>query len=296
MKKKCQLKWKFFFYEFIVNQKCSTSCFALFLLRHLHFVDPIVSDIYRELSLLFFSYSLKRFFILFIFTDFISLDDDDAPQKRDRESDCVCLKGNSDGNNCICCLDFNISETFDLGPACAKIRYLGQTEGVHMNLTLGKTFSKASTIKVTKPEEPVCLSMLGGLAKMCAKFNGLVPSSNNGLVGCLSMQPKIFGEVPVNFDFPCFDLNGSEIRMIESPKKQDDEEKDESTEAEPAEPDETIGGFKVEDILSVVSKTADQGIKIISELFGIGDDEKKPAKAPVESKVVPETKGDTKKP
>lgn len=244
------------------------------------------------------------FFPYIYLIDFISLDDEDdaSPQKRDRESDCVCLnKGTSDSSSsCICCLDFNISDTFDLGQACARIRYISQDEGVSMNLTIGKTFSKTSTIKITKPDEPVCLSMLGGIAKMCAKFNGLVRSANNGLVGCLTMQPKLFGEVPVNFDFPCFDLNSDEIKIIESPKKQpqqseedseDEEEKDDNTSTDaPAETDETIGGLRVEDIINVVSKTADQGIKIITELFGItDDDEKKPAVAP-ESKTTPENK------
>lgn len=247
--------------------------------------------------------SLHFLISIFVSQDFISLDEDeDAPQKRDRESDCVCLKkGSSDSSSsCICCLDFNISDTFDLGQACARIRYISQSEGVSMNLTIGKSFSKASTIKISKPSEPVCLSMLGGIAKMCAKFNGLVRSANNGLVGCLAMQPKLFGEVPVNFEFPCFDLNSDEIRIIESPKKQpqaasededeDEEEKDEETATKPTETDETIGGFKVEDIINVVSKTADQGIKIITELFGIGDDDEKKKPVAPESKAAPENK------
>lgn len=155
--------------------------------------------------------------------------------------------------------------------------YLSQADGVSMNLTLGKTLAKSSIVKVSKPEEPVCLSMLGGLAKMCAKFNGLAPSANGGLIGCLAMQPKLFGEVPINFDFPCFDLNAQEIRVIETPKKTEEDKKEEADEdstSSTSDSDETIGGFKVEDILNVVSKTADQGIKIISELFGIGGDDK----------------------
>lgn len=168
-----------------------------------------------------------------------------------------------------------------------------------MNLTIGKTYAKASTIKISKPDEPVCMSMLGGIAKFCARLNGLVRSSNNGLVGCLAMQPKLFGEVPVNFEFPCFDLNSDEIRIIESPKKQpqseeedDEEEKDEETSTNsPAESEETIGGFKVEDIINVVSKTADQGIKIITELFGVTDDDDKKKPSPAaESKESPEKK------
>jgi hypothetical protein len=142
---------------------------------------------------------------------------------------------------------------------------------------------------VEKPEEPVCLSMLGGLAKMCAKFNGLAPSANGGLLGCLSMQPKLFGEVPINFDFPCFDLNNQEIRMIETPKKDEDNKEESSENATSSDSDETIGGFKVEDILNVVSKTADQGIKLISDLFGIAEDEKPDTAAAAESKTIPET-------
>lgn len=173
------------------------------------------------------------------------------------------------------------------------MKYLSQTEGVAMNLTLGKSLAKSSIVKIEKPEEPVCLSILGGLAKMCAKFDGLAPSANGGLLGCLSMEPKLFGEVPINFDFPCFDLNAQEIRVIEAPKKTEDENKEEASESSAAsDSDETIGGFKVEDILSVVSKTADQGIKLISDLFGIAEDDKTETTAPVadvESKSIPET-------
>lgn len=183
------------------------------------------------------------------------------------------------------------------------MQYLSQDKGVALNLTLGKTLSKTSTVRIEKPEAPVCLSMLGGLAKMCAKFNGLAPSANGGLIGCLKMQPKLFGEVPIDFDFPCFDLNSQEIRIIETPKKAEDEEEKEESESddEPATPptdsQETIGGFRVEDILSVVSKTADQGIKLISEFFGVGDEDEKPEATPAESKTIEEaTSNVTKSP
>lgn len=232
----------------------------------------------------------------FLFKDFLSLgEDDDAPaEKRDRESDCLCQNSGPDGSNCICCLEFNYTEILDIGPACVRVKYLSQTEGVAMNLTLGKTLARSAIVKVEKPEEPVCLSMLGGLAKMCAKFTGLAPSANGGLIGCLKMQPKLFGEVPIDFDFPCFDLNAQEIRVIETPKKADDENKEEvdGESLTEASSEETIGGFAVGDILKVVSKTADQGIKIISQLFGIGEEEEKPVIAselPVdaESKTTP---------
>lgn len=159
-----------------------------------------------------------------------------------------------------------------------------------MNLTLGKTLTKSGIIKVDKPEEPVCHSVLGGLAKMCAKFNGLAPSANGGLLGCLKMQPKIFGEVPIDFDFPCFDLNPSEIRLIDAPKKAEDENKEEADDdSTGGSSDETIGGFRVEDILKVVSNTADQGIKIITDLFGVADDDKPEATTvDAESKTVPD--------
>lgn len=218
-------------------------------------------------------------------------EDDDAPaQKRDRESDCLCQKSGPDGSNCICCLEFNFTSELDIGPACVRVKYLSQAEGVALNLTLGKTLTKSSTVKVEKPEEPVCLSILGGLAKMCAKFNGLAPSANGGLIGCLKMQPKLFGEVPLDFDFPCFDLNSEEIRIIEAPKQAEEENKetDEEATSSATDSEETIGGFKVADILNVVSKTADQGIKIIYEFFGTTDEEKPETPTDAESKTLPE--------
>ena len=48
--------------------------------------------------------------------------------------------------------------------------------------------------------------------------------------------------------------------------------------------DETIAGFKVEDILNVVSKTADQGISIISNWFGISSEEEEKDPEIIESK------------
>lgn len=48
--------------------------------------------------------------------------------------------------------------------------------------------------------------------------------------------------------------------------------------------EETIAGFKVEDILNVVSKTADQGITIISNWFGISSEDEKLNSEVVESK------------
>lgn len=112
------------------------------------------------------------------------------------------------------------------------------------------------------------------------------------MIGCLKLQPKIFGEVPIDFDFPCFDLNSDEIRVIEAPKQAEDQKDPQDTAASssPEDSDETIGGFKVEDILNVVSKTADQGIKIIYDFFGTSDDEKEePASADSISKTIPET-------
>lgn len=220
-------------------------------------------------------------------------------EKRERESDCLCQKSGSDGSNCICCLDFSVSETFDLGPSCVRMKYLSQDEGVSVNITLGKTLSKHSIVKVEKSEEPVCISMLAGLAKMCTKFTGLARSNNGGLVGCLNMEPTLLGEVPVKFDFPCFDLNKDEIRMIEAPKKPVEEA---NKEEEDDESDETIAGFKVSDIINIVSKTTDQGIKYINDFLGVEDEKKKPAAAAaavpatkVESKAAPETKNSTSK-
>lgn len=71
---------------------------------------------------LFFRSFVFNFIILF-HPDFLSLSgDDDTPQKRERENDCLCTGQIAKDHSCICCLDFNVSETFDLGPACVRVR------------------------------------------------------------------------------------------------------------------------------------------------------------------------------
>lgn len=150
-----------------------------------------------------------------------------------------------------------------------------------MNLTLGKILSKASVVKVEKPEEPVCLSFFVGLAKMCAKFDRLTPSVNSGLIGCLKMQPKIFGEVPVDFDFPCFDMNSGGIQIIEA-SKQIELKKDVNVTASLNE----SGSYdhEIENILNIVSRTADQGIKIIYDFFGQEQESEIPPETEIEVK------------
>lgn len=120
----------------------------------------------------------------FLFKDFLSLEeDDDAPQKRDRESDCVCQNRTAhEASTCACCVDLNFSG-IEGGTVCTKMKYLSQEEGIAVNVSLGKTVHKSATITVAKAED-VCLSVIGGLAKMCAKFDGLAPSASGGLIGC----------------------------------------------------------------------------------------------------------------
>ncbi|CAO1311263.1 unnamed protein product [Diamesa hyperborea] len=209
--------------------------------------------------------------------DFLSLSgDDDTPQKRERENDCLCTGQIAKDHSCICCLDFNVSETFDLGPACVRMKYLSQSEGVALNLTVGKSLVKTAKVNASNPDQSVCLSMFGSVAKICARFNGLIKSANDGLVGCLQIQPKVFGQVPIDFDFPCFEFaDAQEIKIIDAPKVDPvEEDKDEETEVVEATTNgtDTIAGFKVEDILNVVSKTADRGISIIQGWLGLDDD------------------------
>lgn len=129
---------------------------------------------------------MLRFIVLrsFLFKDFLSLEeDDDAPQQRDRESDCVCQnRTEHEQSTCACCVDLNFSG-IEGGTVCTKMKYLSQEEGIAVNVSLGKTVFKSATITVEKADD-VCLSVIGGLAKMCAKFDGLAPSASGGLIGC----------------------------------------------------------------------------------------------------------------
>lgn len=155
------------------------------------------------------------------------------------------------------------------------MKYLSQSEGVALNLTVGKSLVKTAKVNASNPDQSVCLSMFGSVAKICARFNGLIKSANNGLVGCLQIQPKVFGQVPIDFDFPCFEFaDAQEIKIIDAPKiEPTDEEKEENEIVEATtNSTDTIAGFKVEDILNVVSKTADRGISIIQGWLGFDDD------------------------
>lgn len=72
----------------------------------------------------FFCFYFIILFVIFLHPDFLSLSgDDDTPQKRERENDCLCTGQIAKDHSCICCLDFNVSETFDLGPACVRVRH-----------------------------------------------------------------------------------------------------------------------------------------------------------------------------
>ena len=156
------------------------------------------------------------------------------------------------------------------------MKYLSQSEGVALNLTVGKSLAKTAKVNASNPDQSVCLSMFGSVAKICARFNGLIKSANDGLVGCLQIQPKVFGQVPIDFDFPCFEFaDAQEIKIIDAPKIDPvEEDKDEESDAVEATTNstDTIAGFKVEDILNVVSKTADRGISIIQGWLGLDDD------------------------
>lgn len=156
------------------------------------------------------------------------------------------------------------------------MKYLSQSEGVALNLTVGKSLVKTAKVNASNPDQSVCLSMFGSVAKICARFNGLIKSANDGLVGCLQIQPKVFGQVPIDFDFPCFEFaDAQEIKIIDAPKIDPvEEEKDDESEVVEATTNstDTIAGFKVEDILNVVSKTADRGISIIQGWLGLDDD------------------------
>lgn len=157
------------------------------------------------------------------------------------------------------------------------MKYLSQSEGVALNLTVGKSLVKTAKVNASNPDQSVCLSMFGSVAKICARFNGLIKSANDGLVGCLQIQPKVFGQVPIDFDFPCFEFaDAQEIKIIDAPKIDPvEEEKDEESDVVEATTNstDTIAGFKVEDILNVVSKTADRGISIIQGWLGLDDDD-----------------------
>lgn len=209
----------------------------------------------------------------------------EAKEEEIGPSNCIC-----NGPSCICCIDFNMTYIDLGGPGCVRLKYLSAEEGIALNVSYGDSVLHSQRVKGPDPA-PTCLNMFARLAQMCARFSELLPT-DDGLRGCLQLEPMLLGEVQVELPLGCFRMSPKGVVLIKSSEEEikeqqpqeivervntENEKKEE--EAEPAKPaapaaNETsplaiLDNLSTADILAAVSESTDEGIKMISSWFGL---------------------------
>lgn len=234
-------------------------------------------------------------FIIPDFLDLESRDDEDGKSKAEEPSkNCLC-----NGPSCICCVDFNMT-LIDLGgPGCVRLKYISPEDGIALNVSYGDNLLHSQTVKGPDPA-PTCLKIFTTLAQMCARFSELLPT-DDGLRGCLKLEPMLLGEVQVELPLGCFRMGPNGMKVIESSReviKEQQPHNDEVTEKNVKETlstntltsvnqtenaistvdiedidddedeDDTIGGLSTKDIIAAVNKSAEEGIAMITNWLG----------------------------
>lgn len=187
------------------------------------------------------------------------------------------------------------------GPGCVRLNYISPDEGIAMNVSYGDNLLHSQTVKGPDPA-PTCLKIFTTLAQMCARFTELLPT-DDGLRGCLRLEPMLLGEVQVELPLGCFRMGPNGMKVIESSNEVINEQqpsevatteknvKDSSSTSLPVlnaaenalstvdvseddedddeEEDETIAGLSTKDIIAAVNKSAEEGIAMISNWLGL---------------------------
>lgn len=210
----------------------------------------------------------------------------EAKEEEIGPSNCIC-----NGPSCICCIDFNMTYIDLGGPGCVRLKYLSAEEGIALNVSYGDSVLHSQRVKGPDPA-PTCLSMFARLAQMCARFSELLPT-DDGLRGCLQLEPMLLGEVQVELPLGCFRMSPKGVVLIKSSeeeikeqqpqesvervnteKKEEDEEDTKPDVAVPATTNVTsplslLDKLSTADILAAVSESTDEGIAMISSWFGL---------------------------
>lgn len=209
----------------------------------------------------------------------------EAKEEEIGPSNCIC-----NGPSCICCIDFNMTYIDLGGPGCVRLKYLSAEEGIALNVSYGDSELLSQRVKGPDPA-PTCLNMFARLAQMCARFSELLPT-DDGLRGCLQLEPMLLGEVQVELPLGCFRMSPKGVELIQSSSEEikeqqpqenvervntETEKKEESDKpAKPAAPATNVtsplailDNLSTADILAAVSESTDEGIKMISSWFGL---------------------------
>lgn len=94
------------------------------------------------------------------------------------------------------------------------MKYISQEDGLNVNVSYGENLLHSEQVKGPNPQ-PTCMSLLANLAEVCARFSDLLPY-NDGLRGCLLLEPKLLGDVTTSFNIGCFTMNPKGMRLEET--------------------------------------------------------------------------------
>ncbi|KAK9758940.1 protein of unknown function (DUF4773) [Popillia japonica] len=180
-----------------------------------------------------------------------------------QKSACTC-----DGPSCNCCVDFNITYIDLGGPGCVHMKYISQNEGITVNISYGDNQLHSEEVKGPNPQ-PTCMTLLAKFAEICARFAILEPYQD-GLKGCVLLEPKLLGDAQTQFDIGCFlmgndgmkiDPNGnSTLNMI-----LDNVNRIENNEKNPNE----SSAFTEEELIAVVNESAEKSLVFFGNLLGL---------------------------
>lgn len=200
-----------------------------------------------------------------LFEYFLLNNEDDTSIENRQDDDnirtCECM-----GPTCMCCVDFNLTYIDLGGPGCVQMKYVSQEEGLKLNVSYGESLLHSQQVKGPNPEA-TCMALLINIAEICARFSNLLPH-DDGLRGCLLLEPKLLGAVTATFKIGCFTM-GPKGMVMEKGNSTVVSDETESNVTESSndqnESSETNNG----DLLAVVNETAQQGLAFLGNLLGL---------------------------
>lgn len=107
------------------------------------------------------------------------------------------------------------------------MKYVSQTEGVLLNVSYGDNLLRSGMSRGPRPGS-TCVSMIGQLAAVCARFTSLLPH-DDGLKGCLKLEPKLLGDVQTRLSIGCFAMNADGMRLDDSLQQELEQEQEATT-------------------------------------------------------------------
>ncbi|KAB0796102.1 hypothetical protein PPYR_10163 [Photinus pyralis] len=146
------------------------------------------------------------------------------------------------------------------------MKYISQEKGMAVNVSYGESVLHSQLVKGPNPE-PACISVLVDLIKVCARFSNLIPVQD-GLQGCLQLEPTLLGDVQTKFKIGCFIIGPDGMKQdptVQSDitpflSNQNSNKNGTGTDAEE---------INEEELISVVNETAEQGLAFFGNWLGL---------------------------